>query len=353
MSFNQSSQDMMNTMPVDGSGNNGVSGSMHNPQLGGASRDMSTTSEVEDLRRLVHSMMLEISTLRASAQPTQAGARLVSTRPALFDGTVEDNAVRMWIMQVRDCISLLELQGCLSSETEKILYAANSLTGSAKEAWAIERTKLERTFNNAASPELQRNLYQQLTLEGFLEWIKTEFEDINAKRKRQKDYDNCVQGKRSVGEYLIEFSKFAERIEPPIPEDLRTEKFRSGLNREVLNRLSLVPDEPQTLRGLARFADKIYSRYLEDQAMERASKPMQDRPKSSKKGSYQNQGNSNQGQSNQRMEFLKKCRRENRCFKCGQTGHRSSSCIVTVPNERRLTLIEESTQSQGNGQDRS
>lgn len=343
----------MNTMPIDGNNSAGVAGSMHNPSLGTASRDVSHQQQIKLLERQIAVLQLQLENSQALIPAQPVNTRIPVPAPSKFDGKIEDDAARQWIMEVKDAVSLFELQGGFSNEMLKIIYAATSLNGHAKEAWFTQRSILERIFTKAASPELQWNCYEQLTLDGFLEWIKTKFEDINAPARCQQEYNNCVQGNRPVSRYLIEFSKLAERIEPPIPDFIKLEKFKEGLSLEVHNALSYVLWKPMDLKGFARVADKIDTQLQEEKARHGSSKggSTQSKGQSSKSNPSKSDLKQEQGTSMSRIEWTRKCQKEGLCFKCGQKGHQFNDCIVKVPNKNWLTMIEESNLEEGNGED--
>ena len=147
----------MNTQPLSG---DGVQGSMHNPSLGLASRDASALNEVAMLRETILQMRAELDVLRN--MPSNA-KRVPVNPPSKYDGKVEDESARQWVNEVRDSVGLLELRHSFTNEREKILYAANSLTGHAKEAWAVQRRALERQATEALTEQERSAIEQGLT----------------------------------------------------------------------------------------------------------------------------------------------------------------------------------------------
>ncbi|KAE8225891.1 hypothetical protein CF319_g1419 [Tilletia indica] len=160
--------------------------------------------------------------------------------------------VREWVMDVKDYIGFHTLRGPPLGENEKVLITATWLAGDAKIRWTAERQKLEKI--QAADPT---HPALNFTLEGFLEWIQREFKDINREEKDRSAYVRCVQGTRTVAQYVTDFLSKAARVVPPPTSLDQRDRFKDELSPLMRKEMARVRPTPIDAREYMRIAEEL------------------------------------------------------------------------------------------------
>ncbi|PWY97328.1 hypothetical protein BCV70DRAFT_208708 [Testicularia cyperi] len=234
----------------DDSVNPQTTGVHHTAPAAMPTQPSATYPDVQSLMDTINRLQAQISQMQLAAavprhaeentQAMESHGSVPINKPSVFSGSCANDAVKNWIMEVRDNIAFYTMRNRFASETEKILFAASYLTGDAKEAWTAERNRLERTWAETSDAGARLSLFQELNCDQFLMWIQTKFEDYNADKRQRREYDQCVQGNRTVNQYAVELAKLAERIYPIIPDSERLAKFQRGLSTTIKQALALV-----------------------------------------------------------------------------------------------------------------
>ncbi|XP_042299927.1 uncharacterized protein LOC121917880, partial [Sceloporus undulatus] len=187
---------------------------------------------------------------------------------------------------------------------EKVCCVAGRLEGQAAQ-WLVQ-------LYDCRAPELQN-------LGAFMTALRARFEDPFRVDRAKTKFMTLQQGKRSVGEYVLEFRSVAAQI-PDFPEPMLVRQFQDGLNSELLEWV-LMRGNPEGLQEWMRWAGEAETtkervRLAKHRAALQQGKAM---VKPSGGGAQQHPKAMRESEKQRRMRL-------GLCLACGMKGHLIAKC---------------------------
>nr|GMC64190.1 transposon Ty3-I Gag-Pol polyprotein [Ipomoea batatas] len=258
-----------------------------------------------------------------------------------FNGHLDVEAFLDWIYEVEKCFEMLEVP-----EDRQAKYVAHKLKGGAAAWWEMTQNNRRRQGKMIISSWRKM---KKLMMARFL--------PPDYQQQLFQKYQRCSQDSRSVNDYTEEFYRLGARCNLSETAEQQTARYIAGLRFNIQVRMTLSPiwsvDEAynMAIKAEALFAQanqrKQYTPALpktistippqnstthqpitqHTQTTESGHSKTQ---RQRQEGNFQPQNTTSNPYAN---PFVGKC------FKCGETGHRSNECRA----RRSVNLIEENT----------
>lgn len=241
-----------------------------------------------------------------------------------FSGHLKIEDFLDWIVEVDRFFEMMDVQ-----EVKRVKMVAFRLKSSAVVWW----DQLQQTRRRQGKKPVQSwRRMKQLLRERFL---PADYEQL-----LYRMYIDCVQGNRTVDEYMDEFLRFSERNQLGETESQRVERYLSGLRPLIQERIGLqtmwsVP-EAQNLALKAEMMEKAKRRFSYSSDRGRQT-PIPDRVVIPFKGGENSKTVDKNGNTNQNQKSNPYAKPTGDiCYRCKKPGHRSNVC----PERKKVNLVE-------------
>ena len=238
--------------------------------------------------------------------------------PKPYDGDRSNGKLDDHIRDLTNWVEFHDRRGQWNDETEKVTQAATYLEG-----------KMHRMF------EVHRNnihLFPE-----YITWLRATFKDVNENQKLKDEWQQCLQGNRSVHDYSTELVHLRARITPLKSDEEVKEHLRTGLRGALQLALAEHPNwDSLPLPEFIGRADRL------DQ-IEAAKESVRRRtggttygqsyaltgPPARRRGAVITSAGPSVKPSKGTEEWKKHCISNNLCFNCGKAGHGARNCSQT------------------------
>nr|GMD42268.1 transposon Ty3-I Gag-Pol polyprotein [Ipomoea batatas]GMD47024.1 transposon Ty3-I Gag-Pol polyprotein [Ipomoea batatas] len=258
-----------------------------------------------------------------------------------FNGHLDVEAFLDWIYEVEKCFEMLEVP-----EDRQAKYVAHKLKGGAAAWWEMTQNNRRRQGKMIISSWRKM---KKLMMARFL--------PPDYQQQLFQKYQRCSQDSRSVNDYTEEFYRLGARCNLSETAEQQTARYIAGLRFNIQERMTLSPiwsvDEAynMAIKAEALFAQANQRRQYTPALPKTIStippqnstthQPITQHTQTTEFGHSKTQRQRQEGnfqpQNTTSNPYAKPF--VGKCFKCGETGHRSNECRA----RRSVNLIEENT----------
>nr|GMC66383.1 uncharacterized protein LOC109177054 [Ipomoea batatas] len=225
-----------------------------------------------------------------------------------FNGHLDVEAFLDWIYEVEKCFEMLEVP-----EDRQAKYVAHKLKGGAAAWWEMTQNNRRRQGKMIISSWRKM---KKLMMARFL--------PPDYQQQLFQKYQRCSQDSRSVNDYTEEFYRLGARFDEAYNMAIKAETLFAQANQ----RRQYTPALPKTISTIPPQNSTTHQPITQHTQTTESGHSKTQRQR--QEGNFQPQNTTSNPYAN---PFVGKC------FKCGETGHRSNECRA----RRSVNLIEENT----------
>ena len=183
-----------------------------------------------------------------------------------------------------------------------------------------------------------------MTFSDYLEWVRTTFHNANENQCLKDEWQQCLQGNRSVPDYVTDLLYLSARILPQKSEEEIKEHFRTGLRPQIQLALAEHPEwDNLGMNDFIQRADRLHQiEAAKDSVRRRTDTGDQGRfyaiTDAPRRGTTALQTSARPVKGSDGWKPW--CMQNNACFNCGKLGHGARSCSQprdTAPKTSVLT----------------
>ena len=270
----------------------------------------------------VQQLGVTVGTL-AQGQRPRGGAGPKPKEPKPYNGDRSDGKLDDHIRDLTNWVNFHDRRGQWNDETEKVTQSATYLEGKMHRMFDIHRDHLN-------------------TFPDYIAWLRATFRDANENQKLKDEWQQCLQGQRSVLDYATELVHLKARISPQKTDEEVKEHFRTGLRGRLQMALAEHPEwDSLELNEFIGRADRLDQIEIAKESVRRrtgaptygqsyALTPHTPR----RRGFFPNHPESIAKPSKDSAEWKQHCVTNNLCFNCGKAGHGARNCSQPRDNPR-------------------
>ena len=224
----------------------------------------------------------------------------------------------------------------ITDDFQRVVCALSFMKGGTAGKWALEKTKI-----------LDGNFPKEGLWDDFVYEFREVFADPDPASTARHKMNMLKQGNQTADEYVASFRELVADTE--YNDAALVEKFQTGLNRSLREKVYNVPEMPKTLNGWISWATKLDRQWRQMEAFNKSastsSSPFSKASSSHKPQSKPATPSPSPFASNQRSQVVQakqpdvvpmeidsgwKSVKPLICFKCRKPGHKAEHCRSTV-----------------------